>query len=107
MKELVKYKYIDLGFCLFEYEIPEEVYENVDGIIVLHCNVSSFSASKLKLMRSVFEIFKSDARDRGFNKLVTVTPNPKFAALFGGETKDHFVINDQYVEVMTWELKQP
>lgn len=97
--ETTKYTFLDFGDAVLEYEI-------VGDVLVLHANVRNWTHNSFKLMKGVFDLFIADAIEQGYRKMVTVTPNPKFAKLFGGEVFDHMVINDQYVEVIKWELKQ-
>lgn len=96
--EITRYTFLETNEFKFDYEIAGK-------ILVLHLDVTQFSPSILKLMRSIFDLFKEDAISQGYEALATFTPNPKFAALFGGEVVDHLIINDQYIEVFKWELK--
>ena len=98
--DIVKYTFLDIGDAVLEYE-------PIGDVLVLHCTVRNWKPSVLKLMKGVFELFVQDAKDQGYKKLVTFTPNPKFCKLFGGKYKDHMVVNDQYIEVYEWVLKQP
>lgn len=98
--EITRHTFLETKEFKFDYEI-------VGNILVLHLDVTQFSHSVLKLMRSVFDLFKEDARSQGYEALATFTPNPKFVSLFGGEVVDHLIIENKYIEVFKWELKQP
>ena len=86
----------------FKFEI-----EQLRDEIFLHCEVYNWKPSALRLGYSVFHTLLEECKTKGIEKVFTITPNPKFAKLFGGETVNSFSNNDIDYEVIVWELKQP
>lgn len=72
-----------------------------DGNLFLHCEVDRWRLSILKRMYREFARFCAYAS----SPFYTVTPNPKFAKLFGGEVVGHFVHDGITYEVIKWDLK--
>ena len=72
-----------------------------DGIALLHCTANTISPSKLKLWYSVFANAKQIMKDYGFNRFMTVSPNPKFCEMFGGKYFEDFGTTHK---VYVWEL---
>lgn len=80
-------------------------YEIENGIVLAHCLVYSWKPSVLKLGYSVFKSFYEQCKKDGMEAIVTVTPNPKFVKLFGGETLMTLEHNDKTYEVIVWDLR--
>lgn len=78
----------------------------VGDVVHIHCYVVKWTHSQLKKLYNVFNDIVAFVEAMGFKFLVTVTPNPKFARLFGGEVVDELIINGEPHEVIIWELKQ-
>lgn len=86
---------------LFEYEVAE-------GCILLHCIMHSWKPSILRRGYSIFAKFKQDCKDVGISTFRTLSPNPKFAHVFGGKTLTSFAYNGIEYEEVVWELlKEP
>lgn len=88
--------YKDQNF-IFEYEIK-------DKIVAIHCDVFSWKPSSLKHGYAVFGKFLNEMKNNKVTTVITATPNPKFARIFGGETIKSFTDNGQTIEVIKWEL---
>lgn len=89
--------YKDEDIC-FEYE--------VDGLaLCMHCTVFRFTPSVMKLLYSLFATFKSEAAGEGISKIYTITPNPRFASMFGGASLHAFTHEGVGYEVIQWILK--
>lgn len=73
--------------------------------ILLHCIVTNWNKSTLRKIYSVFHTLKEESKSKGYRRLMTVTPNPKFAKLFGGETVGQTNYENKYYEVVEWVLK--
>lgn len=71
----------------------------------LHVTVQGWSASKFKKMIAVFGQFLNEASGKGYEKMVTISPNPKFCKMFGGKFESAFTQNGTTYEVYAWELK--
>jgi hypothetical protein len=94
--------------------VPREVfYEDADisfqyvieeDYVFLHCDVTNWSPSVLKRAYRVFGDFLNTMRKRGMTKAITITPNPRFAKLFGGETIEVMKYNKKECEVIRWVL---
>ena len=92
--ETPRFKYIENEKYLFEVEFCE-------GTPFLHLQVYKWSPSVLKELYSAVKSLKEILRRLGCTKMRTITPNPKFAKLFGGECVDYFM----NAEVIEWDLK--
>ena len=97
-KSLKQTYYQDNNFSV-EYELAE-------NILNLHCNVINFTTNVLRTMNYVFGKLMNEAREKGYEQLMTVTPNPRFAKLFAGKYQDTLVDDTgKEYEVYTWDLK--
>lgn len=96
--QLLKLRYVDNEQFLVDLEF-------FDGVVFIHCLVHSWNLSTLKKMYSYFKELKQELSSIGIQKIVTVTPNPKFAKLFGGNTVNKIDYLGAEYEVITWELK--
>ena len=74
-------------------------------VMYLHLEVFRWTPSSLKHMRKVFDMLKDFSREAGYSKLATITPNPKFVKLFGGECVHKETYNGTECEVIRWVLK--
>lgn len=90
--KIVFYSDSDFSFLLSEYE----------NNTFLHCEVSSWSLTVLKNMYREFARFCEIAPPEFY----TVTPNPRFAKLFGGASLGFMTKDGITYEVIKWELKQ-
>lgn len=81
--------------------------EALGDTVYLHCLVDNWKPSVLKHLYEVFAIMQGMFESAGYERMATITPNPKFAKLFGGKTVREFEINNKPCEVIVWELKQP
>lgn len=95
MSKVVYYE--DANFC-FEYE-------QTPFFVVIHCTVSIWSKSVLRNAYSVFGRFVEECLRNGITRLVTFSPNPKFAKLFGGTSKQTMIHDGKEIEVLIWELQ--
>lgn len=80
----------------FEYEID-------DTIASLHCIVSKWSHTVLKNAYLAFGRFMNERERMGITKVITISPNPKFAKLFGGTTLNTLVLNGKETEIILWQ----
>lgn len=81
-------------------------FEKLDGLIILHCEVYKWKISVLRKAYSVFGKFCNEALAGGVEKIATVTPNPKFAKLFGGTSVAVIEHENKIYEVIIWDLRQ-
>ena len=84
--------------CILEYEIWEDS-------VVLHSEIANWKPSVFKRCLSVLNTFFKEMEGRGIRRALTVTPNPKFAKLFGGITVSKIKHDDKEYEVVVWDLK--
>lgn len=94
----LKYLYYKDDNFLFKFEKYEDV-------VFIHCECVKWSVSVLKQMYSVFNTFTNELKQNGMYKVLTITPNPKFAKLFNGETVGTLSHEGKEYEVIKWELK--
>lgn len=81
-------------------------YEEHQGALLLHCEYTKWNASTLRRGYSVFADLMKNAYLKGYDKLLTVTPNPKFAKMFNGETVNKISYGGIEYEVIEWDLRQ-
>lgn len=86
-----------------DYTLEIEPFNNM---IVLHCTVRKWTVSSLRHGYNKLGELMNTVSDLGYEQLITITPNPKFAKLFGGEVIDEFSHNNQKYEVVKWDLIQ-
>lgn len=89
--------YEDSSF-IFQYRI-------LSGIVFLHCNVFDWKLSTLKKQIKVLSEFLNEMQRKGFDAVYTITPNPRFARLLGGEYISDYSEEDFEYEVFRWVLK--
>jgi hypothetical protein len=80
-------------------------YEQVEDVVNLHVNAFQFSPSVLKKMYTKFVEMEEFFKQQGIKRMMTITPNPKFCKLFGGETLGFVIYEGKEHEVIIWELK--
>lgn len=78
--------------------------EPQEGIVLFHVIVYEWKPSVLRQMYIVCGRLFEDMAFLGYPKAGTITPNPKFAKLFGGTVVNELMINDKRHEVIVWEL---
>lgn len=81
-------------------------YEETEKGLLLHCEATHYSPSVFKQMLKVFARFLNECQENGLERVFTVSPNPKFVKLFGGETVNSFYYEGIYYEEIVWDLKQ-
>ena len=82
-----------------------EVEDYLENLLI-HCEVFNWKPSVLRRGYSIFVKLEQYARDNGYTRMMTVTPNPKFAKLVGGTTTSALEYENKTHEVIVWELKQ-
>lgn len=85
-----------------DFSVDFEIYK---GDLLLHCDVKHFTPSVLRLGYSVFSNILMECEQANIPRAFTVTPNPKFARLFGGTSVNKFLLNEIEYEVIEWVLK--
>lgn len=86
----------------------EDVHFEVEDLgtwALLHCEVQHFSPTKYRKMLNVFGQFLNEAAGKGYEKVLTISPNPKFCYLFGGQFESAFTQKGKTYEVIRWDLK--
>lgn len=78
-------------------------YQEIDGSIVLHCIVYNWTVSALKHGYRKFAELLDEAEAKGYRCAYTITPNPKFAKLFGGRVVNTLLYQNKKYEVIVWE----
>ena len=79
--------------------------ERCGGEIFIHCTVTKWSLSVLRRAYHIFSQFIIDSQNKGFKRIITLSPNPRFAKLFGGSTIYSLIQNNIEYEVIEWDLK--
>ena len=89
--------YKDEDFHLQYVEKYDEVF--------IHCDVFNWKISSLRKGIRVFAKMLNEFEGKGVPHLVTVTPNPKFVQLLGGQFVSTYVDDGKEYEVYQWVLK--
>lgn len=71
---------------------------------LIHCDVAKFSPSTLRQWYKLFPIAKELLLRNGYNRMMTITPNPAFAKLFCGEHISTISTPEGEREIFIWEL---
>lgn len=79
--------------------------EKIEKSIGLHCIVRKWTLSSLRHGYSKLGELMNKYSQEGYLHMFTITPNPQFAKLFGGETKYKLNYYDKEYEVVVWDLK--
>jgi len=77
-------------------------WEEWENKLLVHCNVSTWKPSVLKRGYSKFCEILQYSRDCGYEYMFTVSPNPKFARLFGGDAIGTVWYYNKEYEVIVW-----
>lgn len=91
-------EYMDKDVSFYIQPIGKDVH--------LHCYVYRWKLSVLKNMYIQFGKTISRLKEGGYEYLVTITKNPKFAHLMGGRTIRNVNFNNEEYEVVVWELQK-
>lgn len=76
----------------------------VDGEYYLHLETKKWSPSTYKMMKGYFKDFLSYMKENGVAQVFTISPNPKFVKMFGGEVLGKVIHEEKEYEVIRWEL---
>jgi len=95
-----------LKTVFFESEDYKLEIEPFADMVFLHCVVHRWTVSSLKHGYAKFGELMNQMAQQGYPKLITITPNPKFAQLFAGDVVDKFSYNNENYEVVEWDLTQ-
>lgn len=90
----------------YEDEEVKVAYEEFKDMVFLHCEVKVWRLSVLKKLYRLFASLGDFLVKKGYKEMATLTPNPRFAKLFGGTTRQYLEVNNEKVEYIVWELKQ-
>lgn len=96
--QLHKHTYYKDKDFIFEIQFHE-------GQLILHCEVINWTLSALRRGYSVFKSLQEEVKQFEIDRMITVTPNPKFAKLFGGTTISKIEYNNIKYEVIEWVIQ--
>jgi hypothetical protein len=90
------------------YEGPDALfqYEVFGKNVFLHCTVAEWKPSTIKKGYRVLGDFMYQMQKQGYEHIFAITPNPKFAKLFGGTFVSDITYEDKQYEVVVWDLRQ-
>lgn len=83
-----------------DFVVQVQFYE---GQLILHCEVLNWVPSTLRRCYSVFKSLLEEVKQFEIDRMITITPNPKFAKLFGGTTISEIEHDNIKYEVIAWE----
>lgn len=89
------------------YEGPDALfeYEVFGKSLILHCTVEEWKPSTIKKGYRILGDFMYQMQKQGYESMMTVTPNPRFAKLFGGTCVHNLTYEGKEYEVVVWDLK--
>lgn len=96
--------------AMYEDEAFKVQITYLDGRPFFHVDVKkTLTKSDVKNGRTIFNRIKEQLAEQGHERLYAITPKPHFARLLGGgcEHVDFLTVNDEELEMIAWELKQP
>jgi hypothetical protein len=68
--------------------------------VILHCDVMVW---KLSTLKKIYAVFSQILLDFKTYKVIAVTPNPRFAKLFGGRTVTYMEYEGKTMEIIQWQ----
>jgi hypothetical protein len=89
----------------YEDEFLTLELERYDNQIYLHVQARKWSPAVAKQAYSVLHTLFEDMKDSGYKEAWSITPNPKFAKVFGATTIREFNYENKQYEVVKWDLK--
>lgn len=93
---------------ILKYETEDFIVytEEEYGQVHIHCLVYNWKLSVLKNLYLVFGEVMNILKNNGVTELYSVTPNPKFAKMFGGSSEASVVLEGGVIrEVIVWRLE--
>ena len=78
-------------------------YSLFNDMAFLHCRVSNFSPSSLKKGIRELGKFLDSSKEKGINKVATLTENPKFVEMLGGKFYSTIEKDGIKAEMFVWE----
>ena len=92
------------GYECADFSLRLESVDNDD--LYMHVEAKRWTPSVLKEMYRVFAGVCMEAQGLGYKRMCTVTPNPKFASLFGLREINSLDYGNKHYKVMVWDLIQ-
>lgn len=77
-------------------------WEEWENRLLVHCEVHRWTPSVLKHGYKKFVEIHQYSKDWGYEYMFTVSPNPKFVKLFGGEVVGKVQFDNKEYEVIVW-----
>lgn len=81
-------------------------YEQWGESVLVHFYVNKVSHSEMRKWYKQAVAFEQFAISQGYENILTVSPNPRFVALFGGTEINTIQYEGKEYKVMIWDLKQ-
>jgi hypothetical protein len=81
-------------------------YERAGNEVCIHCEIYNWKLSVLRFGYSVISSLLEECRDRGVEIVYTISPNPKFAKIYGGRSVKTFTLDNKEYEIVIWDLRQ-
>jgi len=75
-----------------------------DKEVMVHCDVWAWDISIARRLDQEVDKMFEELRDRGVERLVTVSPNPRFCRYLAGEKIGEELIDGEVYGVFLWEL---
>src|SRR5574343_1202875 len=78
--------------------------EVVSRVAYLHCEVVNWKLATAKTLYSALKTFLASCEERDIVQVYTITPNPRFAEMYGGRHAGHVTYEGKQYEVFKWDL---
>lgn len=79
--------------------------EVVSRVAYLHCEVFNWKVSTARRLYSALNTFLLSCEERDIVQVYTITPNPRFAEMYGGRHCGYVKYQEKDYEVFKWDLK--
>ena len=79
-------------------------YQEYDDKLCIHADVYNWSPRVAKKGYIIFTRMQKECKDKGFTKMISVSPNPEFCKMYGATSIQKITYKDKEYEVMVWEL---
>jgi hypothetical protein len=89
----------------FKLDIDELILPDLGKCLYVHCDVYTWKLSVLKKLYRVASDVDNYKDALGYDNIITISPNPKFAKLLGGYSIMEMKIDGINYEMIKWELK--
>lgn len=92
-------------YTLYQDDSCKLEAEVVSRVAYLHCEVTNWKLSTARKLYSALKTFLDSCEERDIVQVYTITPNPRFAEMYGGRFCGYVTYQGKEYEVFKWALK--